>query len=1151
MSLPDFLRRWEASGASERANYQLFLSELCDVLDVPRPDPARPEEAANAYVFEKPVTFSHGDGSTSHGRIDLYKRGAFVLEAKQGALGDAPSQKVGHGRRHTPGWDEAMMKARGQAENYARALPTSEGWPPFLLVVDVGFSIEVYSDFSGLGKIYTPFPDPSCHRLFLADLGKPESVERLRAIWTDPHSLDPARRTARVTREVADALAKLARSLEGSGFTPEDIFAFLMRSIFTMFAEDVKLLPERSFEHLLTEMEGNPQIFQEMLESLWTTMSQGGFSPILKQKLLRFNGGLFENPRALPLNKDQIHILAEASGYDWRDVEPAIFGTLVERALNPKERHKLGAHYTPRAYVERLVLPTIVEPLRLEWDAVKVEAQTLRIEAEAFRKKGDEKKAESKDQQSIQTVRDFHKRLCSVKVLDPACGSGNFLYVTLEHMKRLEAEIHDALTAFGFSQTGLELEGITVSPLQFLGLEINPRAAAIADLVLWIGYLQWHLRTHGGAHPKEPVIEKFHSIEHRDALIESDGSEPVTDAAGKPLTRWDGHTTRSHPATGEQVPDETATVPVVRLRNPRKATWPCADFIVGNPPFIGASTMRQALGDGYVEAVRGVYSDLPESIDFVMYWWHLAAAKVRAAETRRFGFITTNSLRQTFNRRILSPHMAEGLHLAFAIPDHPWVDSSDGAAVRIAMTVGTMEATPGRLFRVTSEKDTESDAAQVTLEEVLGTIHADLTTGADVANTVSLLATSGISSRGVSLHGSGFIVTQEEAKSLGEGCPTDSVIKPYRNGKDLTNRPRGVQVIDFFGLPVKEIQQRFPAIYQWVLERVKPERDAKGGTPDGKHYAEKWWLFGKPRGDLRLALKGLPRYIATTETSKHRMFQFLDASILPDNMLVCIAVSDALHLGVLSSRVHVAWSLATGGRLGVGNDPRYNKTKCFDPFPFPVCSLDVADKIRQLAERLDSHRKRQQDIHSDLTMTGMYNVLEALREGHVLTAKEKAIHEMGLCAVLREIHDELDRAVFEAYGWPANLSDEAILERLVALNAERAAEEEAGLVRWLRPEFQTGAAAVAPVQEGLDLVDETVPAKPKGKRTKEAKLAWPSTTREQIQALRAALSTYGASLPAEDLAKRFQGAKAAQVAVLLEAMAALGQIREERGRFAA
>jgi len=738
MSLPEFLRRWEASGASERANYQLFLSELCDVLEVPRPEPAKPKEEANRYVFEKPVTFTHGDGSTSHGRIDLYKRGAFVLEAKQGTLENAPAQRVGHGRRNTPGWDEAMMKARGQAENYARALPTSEGWPPFLLVVDVGFSIEVYSDFSGLGKTYTPFPDPSCHRLFLADLGKPESVERLRAIWTDPHSLDPARRTARVTREVANALATLARSLEGSGFTPEDIFGFLMRSIFTMFAEDVKLLPERSFEHLLGEMEGNPAIFQEMMESLWSTMAQGGFSPIMKQKLLRFNGGLFENPRALPLTKEQIGILSDAARYDWRDVEPAIFGTLVERALNPKERHKLGAHYTPRAYVERLVLPTIVEPLRAEWDAAKVEAQTFWTTG--------------KDKQAVDCLREFHGRLCSVKILDPACGSGNFLYVTLEHMKRLEAEVHDALTAFGFSQTGMEMEGITVSPLQFLGLEINPRAAAIADLVLWIGYLQWHLRTHGGAHPKEPVIEKFHSIENRDALIESDGSEPLKDATGKPLTRWDGQTFRTSPTTGEKIPNEAATVPVVRIINPRKATWPRADFIVGNPPFLGSKRMREVLGDDYVDAIQKAWPEIPQATDFVMRWWHIAATLVREGAVRRFGFITTNTLGQVYVRRAVEPHLTgeHPIRIAFAIPDHPWVDLADGAAVRISMTVCDRAIEiPGKLALVTKETEIGHGEIEVKVTEKTGKIWADLSVGAAVANCTPLLANDNLCSVGM------------------------------------------------------------------------------------------------------------------------------------------------------------------------------------------------------------------------------------------------------------------------------------------------------------------------------------------------------------------------------------------------------------------
>lgn len=1137
MSLPEFLRRWEASGASERANYQLFLSELCDVLGVPRPDPARPEEVANAYVFEKPVTFSHGDGSTSHGRIDLYKRGAFVLEAKQGSLADAPAQKVGYGRRQTPGWDAAMMKARGQAENYARALPTSEGWPPFLLVVDVGFSIEVYADFSGLGKTYTPFPNPSCHRLFLADLEKPEPVAMLRDIWSNPLSLDPARRSARVTREVANALASLARSLETSGFSPEEIFGFLMRAIFTMFAEDVGLLPAESFTHLLERMEGNPNVFQDMLESLWTTMAQGGFSPILEKKLLRFNGGLFEQFRALPLSKEQIHILAEAARFDWCDVEPAIFGTLVERALNPKERHKLGAHYTPRAYVERLVLPTIVEPLRAEWDAAKVEAQTLRNA--------------DKDKQAVECLREFHRHLCTVKILDPACGSGNFLYVTLEHMKRLEAEVHDALAALGFLQTGLELEGITVSPLQFLGLEINPRAAAIADLVLWIGYLQWHLRTHGGAHPKEPVIERFHTIEHRDALMVTDGSEPVTDSDGKPLTRWDGHTTRTHPTTGEQVPDETATVPVVRFLNPRKATWPRADFIVGNPPFLGSKRMREVLGDDYVDAIQSAWPEVPQSTDFVMRWWHIAATLVGEGEVRRFGFITTNTLGQVYVRRAVEPHLTgeHQIRIAFAIPDHPWVDAADGAAVRISMTVCDRDIEmPGRLTVVSEEIENGHDEIEVRLTSRVGKIQADLSVGAAVSSGISLRSNDSLCSVGMKTIGAGFQIGAEKAQSLGSPFVGGKRrVRPYLNGRDLLQGSRGLFVIDLFGMTERDVCDNAPEIYQWLLDTVMPER-LQNRNPI---FARDWWIIGHPRQSFRLATDRLPRYIATAETAKHQIFCFLDIEIVPDSTLVTFAFSDAFHLGVLSSRAHVVWSLAAGGRLGVGNDPRYNKTKCFDPFPFPACSLEVADKIRRLAERLDAHRKRQQSLHSDLTLTGMYNVLEALREGRALTAKEKAIHEMGLCSILREIHDELDRAVFEAYGWPSNLSDEGILERLVVLNAERAAEEEGGLVRWLRPEFQTGAAPVAPVQEDLGLSDESAPPKPKAKRVKEAKAVWPTTTREQIQALRAVLSTLGAALTPEDLAKRFQGAKAPQVAVILEAMSALGQIREERGRFAA
>jgi hypothetical protein len=594
----------------------------------------------------------------------------------------------------------------------------------------------------------------------------------------------------------------------------------------------------------------NPQ-FVPLLGALWREMDSGGFSVVLRRNLPRFNGKLFKQPHVLPLDRAQIAYLLEASRSDWTLVEPAIFGTLLERALNPLERHALGAHYTPRAYVERLVLPAVIEPLRGEWGNAKAAALVLAGEG-----KPDTARAE---------LHGFHHRLCQVRVLDPACGSGNFLYVILEHMKRLEGEVLDLLDQLGDSQGRLEAEGLTVDPHQFLGLELNPRAAAIAELVLWIGYLQWHFRTRGNALPPSPILKDFRNIECRDAVLAYERMEYALDQAGKAVTRWDGRTTKVHPVTGEAVPDEAAQTPLERYVEPRRAEWPEADYVVGNPPFIGASTMRAALGDGYVEALRGVWQEVPESADFVMYWWHHAAHLVREGRIRRFGFITTNSVRQTFNRRLLESAMDGGLTLLFAIPDHPWVDEALGAAVRIAMTVGAAGQGEGRLLTVTSESPNGGEGLDVRLAEKTGVIHADLSIGADVAGAGPLAANAGISPPGFKLHGAGFIVTPEQAAALCAG----ELIRPYRSGRDLTDKPRRVMVIGAFGLTESELRQRHPAVWQWLAERVKPERNhnARAG------YRENWWLFGEPRRDLRAGLAGLPRYIASVETAKHRVFQ--------------------------------------------------------------------------------------------------------------------------------------------------------------------------------------------------------------------------------------------------------------------------------------
>ena len=919
-------------------------------------------------------------------------------------------------------WDTLMMNARKQAEDYAKALPTSDGWPPFILVCDVGHCIEVYADFTGQGKNYAQFPDRNGFRIFMEDLHTEEVRERLRLIWEDPHALDPTKRSARVTRQISGRLAAVSKGLEDQGHNPEDVALFLMRCLFTMFAEDVKLLPEGCFTQWLERARDNADKFKHELAQLWQVMDAGGYATVAEARVRKFNGSFFKSAGVLDLKREEIGELLAAAKADWKEVDPAIFGTLLEQALGTDERAQLGAHYTPRAYVKRIVVVTIMEPLRQEWAQVQATVERLR--------------AENRDQEALQQVRDFHHKLCTTRVLDPACGTGNFLYVALELMKELENEVLDAVIGLG-SQEGLSwMENETVGPKQFLGLELNPRAAAIAELVIWLGYLQLHYRSKT-VHPPEPILDDFKNITQMDAVLTWD-SYPVPKIEGQ-----NGERVEIYP-------------------NARRPDWPEAEFIVGNPPFIGGKDIRERLGGAYAKALWQVHKHINDSADFVMYWWDRAAAIVarKGSPTQRFGFVTTNSITQTFSRRTVARHLSakRSLSLLMAIPDHPWTkETADSAAVRIAMTVATAGKHDGVLREVTHESELDSDEPRIELSSRIGRINADLTVGIDVTDAISLKASHGLCSPGVKLHGSGFIVTPAEAESLGLGKRPglEKHIRYYRNGRDLTAAPRGVRVIDFFNLEADDVRQRFPEVYQHVLETVKVAREKqykKSPTKDAKDYLDHWWIHGKPRSQLRPALADIPRYIATVETTKHRVFQFLDAGILPDNMLVAIGSDDAFHLGVLSSHLHVTWALHAGGTLE--DRPRYNKSRCFDPFPFPDCTDEHKAKIRPVAEELDAHRKERQADHPGLTLTQMYNVLEKLRAGEDLTDADEQIKQDGLVLILKELHDKLDALVLEAYGWPAILTDEEILERLVALNKERALEEQAGTIRWLCPDYQ-------------------------------------------------------------------------------------------------
>ena len=740
-----FIAQWRVTGGSELANTQSFINGLCRLIGVEPPRGSRTDDAQNDYVFERRVFQDNGDGTVSFGRIDCYKRGAFILEAKQGSEADRAAAergeddldlfgqtasarlKRGTARRGTPGWAKAMVQAKGQAERYAKALPADHGWPPFLLVADIGYCIEVYADFTGTGKSYAQFPDRSRYRIMLDDLHDPEVLERLAAICNAPASLDPAARAARVTRDIADLLATVARRLEKRGHTAERTSGFLMRLLFTMFAEDSGLIPEKSFTNLLKAQRAAPQHLEHQLTALWAAMDAGEFSPALGVPLRKFNGYLFKDRTAIPLDAEELEVLIQAAEHRWTEVEPAIFGTLLERALNPKERAKLGAHYTPRAYVERLVGPTIIEPLRADWAGVRVAATELI----------DQGKAE----EARRTVENFHTRLAQTRVLDPACGTGNFLYVAMARMKELEGEVLDLLVDLGDDQYLAELTGHTITPENFLGIEINPRAAAIAQLVLWIGYLQWHFRVNGADRPPpEPILRDIRTIENRDALIEWDERVLERDASGAPVTRWDGETMKPHPVTGKPVPDETARVEVYRYVKPRTAAWPRADFIIGNPPFIGSKRMRSVLGDTYVDAVQRALPAIPDATDFVLRWWHLAAQIVGRGETRRAGLICTNSIYQAYNRRIVEQHLdsAHGkVSLVFAIADHPWVDEKDGASVRISMSVIAPGEEPGRLI------DQVAGNEQALPVGRYGLIGPDFRLGADLTSAMSLQSNEG------------------------------------------------------------------------------------------------------------------------------------------------------------------------------------------------------------------------------------------------------------------------------------------------------------------------------------------------------------------------------------------------------------------------
>lgn len=776
-----------------------------------------------------------------------------------------------------------------------------------------------------------------------------------------------------ISRSVAELVALL--QARGDDAARPQIARFVMACGFTLLAEDLGV-GERWFREALAR-----RWRMDEIRAGWRATAE--LSP--------FAGPVFAGQVVPELGGEELRALARVAGHDWSVVEPSIFGGLLEQSLRADERARLGAHFTPRAYVERLVVPTMMEPLRAQWRTVQAEAQ----------------RAQAAGSQQLRDLagrlcREFLAELAGLRVLDPACGTGNFLYVAMDLLRGLEREVRGVL-----AELGEAMGPASVQPGQFLGIEREPWSQQIAELVLWIGYVQG-----GRTGDPERLPRYVGSVVVADAIL--------TEAAGGLCA----------------------------------SVWPDVDFIVSNPPFIGNKRMRELLGDGYAEAVRAVYGvgedGLPGDVEYVAYWWHKAALRLRdpGSRLRRCGFITTNSVRQRQSGAVLRHHVGRGVVLQFVCPDHPWIDPGEelgSAAVRISMTVarragevGAGEAcfvedldarrTPGLRREGGALRLRETRAAR---------INADLTVGADLCAARPLVANAGLCFQGMNLVGEGFRVSEAEARALA-GSPG---LRRYVQGRDLKSGGAPRHVIDLFDMDEATARASAPACVELLTRRVLPQRIHNSR----ESYARRWWLFGEPRPGLRRALVGLSRYIATPETSAHRFFVLLEADIVPDHQIYVVASADMFVFGVLSSRVHGAWARRAGGSNGVGNDSRWNSRSTFSPFPFPDASPAQRVAIGEVAGQLDRARRGVLAACPAMSLTGLYNDIEAARREAAGAGFEGA--GTGVAAVA-SLHAELDRAVLAAYGFPHEIEVEALLVRLLALNHERAAGEARGeLVR--------------------------------------------------------------------------------------------------------
>ena len=965
MNPKDFISKWRNVELKERTASHSHFNDLCKLLGID--DPVSADPKGEWFTFEKGASKTSG----GEGWADVWRKDCFAWEYK--------------GKRAN------LDKAFDQLLQYAIALEN----PPLLIVSDMDV-IRIHTNWTNTVQ--------NIHKIALEDLTDGANRDLLRNAFLDPEKLKPVKTRQLLTEQAAKNFANLAQRLRERGHDPQEVAHFVNRLVFCMFAEDVDLLPNKMFERMIKTARPKPETFAIHAKALFGAMKGGGLVGF--ETVEWFNGGLFDSDHVLPLEWEDLDDLIRASALDWSDIDPSILGTLFERGLDPAKRSQLGAHYTDRDKIMQIVNPVIVDPLLAEWAEVKTQIETLIDNAPKPTKDKllttAQKSAVTRALDKAEALhRGFIERLKAFRALDPACGSGNFLYIALLELKNIEHRVNLEAEALGLPRGFPQL-----GPEVVLGIELSSYAAELARVSVWIGEIQW-MRRNGFEAAKNPILRTLNTIENRDAVLNTDGT---------------------------------------------RAEWPKADVVIGNPPFLGGKKILTELGDEYTAKLRAAYGKaLPGFSDLVCYWFFNAAEKMRADGLSRFGLVSTNSIRGGKNREVLR-HVVQHGRIFEAWADEPWI--VEGAAVRVSLICvsNDLSVAAGLDGAVVDEIYPDLTAKSKVAAN-------------DITLSKRLLENTATGFIGIQPSGPFSVEGKKARDWLTRpinpnGQKNSQVLAPYWNGIDITRRPRDTWIVDSgvdMSCPDFAL---YEAPFEHVETSVRPQRQKSSV----KKSAETWWRHWCPRPEMRNAIAGLARYIVTARVAKYRLFTWCPSGVLADCQAIAIARDDDTAFGILHSSFHELWALRMGTFLGVGNDPRYTPSTTFETFPFPegltpnIPAADYASdpravKIAAAAARLNELRENWLNP-ADLVdrvpevVAGYPDRILPKDDAAAKELKKRTLTNLynARPAWLDHAHKALDEAVAEAYGWGDDwraglLTEDEILSRLFKLNQGRAAAE--------------------------------------------------------------------------------------------------------------